>query len=122
MDCPYDNCHKVREDRMEIHLLKCQRNHKNKDFVVCPFNFAHHMPKNEYDHHTKTCTDRKIFHKSKTEQNTEPKQDKLKHFLMKNRQKPAEIDREFFPLGIRTDLDLPPDVQYSKGRGIFLKK
>ena len=34
----------------------------------------------------------------------------------------AEYDRDFFPLGIRKDLDLPSGVKYSRGRGVFIKR
>ena len=51
IECPYDHHHKVRPDRIEAHVMKCQYNHKHidKGFVICPFNFKHHMPKSEYE-------------------------------------------------------------------------
>ena len=61
VQCPYDKLHKVREDRLQFHLIKCKRQNLDKDFVICPFNTTHHMPKEEYDKHEEICPDKKIM-------------------------------------------------------------
>ena len=61
VQCPYDKTHKVREDRLVVHLNKCQHQHQDMQFVVCPFNFEHHMPIDDYEKHYEICPNRKIL-------------------------------------------------------------
>ena len=57
-------------------------------------------------------------------------------FLVKSRQKQemkiketdsnystdsTDFDEECFPMGVMVDPNLPPDIKYSRGRGVFLK-
>ena len=55
--CPYVKGHKVRFDRLEKHLLRCKVQHADMDFVICPFNILHHMPRHEFEMHEKICPD-----------------------------------------------------------------
>ena len=57
------------------------------------------------------------------------------NFLVKSRQKKVmkiketasnsstddDFDDKCLPLGVMVDPDLPPDIKYSRGRGVFLK-
>ena len=149
--CPYDKLHKVREDRLQYHLIKCKRQNLDKDYVICPFNPTHHMPKEEYEKHEEICQDKKILLRNtksaspELDENCQFKDDEndpkeeVMNFLSKVRQKKAmkiikekeaaesaeldEFDREFFgPIGVMKDPNLPPGVKYSWGRGIFLHR
>lgn len=58
MICPFDEVHKIKAKRFQHHLLKCRRNHPDKDFVSCPFNAKHLMLRSEVRHHVTRCPDR----------------------------------------------------------------
>lgn len=58
MICPFDEVHKIKAKRFQHHLLKCRRNHPDKDFVSCPFNAKHLMLRSELKHHVIRCPDR----------------------------------------------------------------
>ena len=44
--------------KFQQHLLKCRKNHPDKDFVSCPFNAKHVMLRSEIRHHVSRCPDR----------------------------------------------------------------
>lgn len=58
MVCPYDEVHRIKAKRFQHHLMKCRRNHPDKDFVNCPFNAKHVMLRHELRHHVTRCPDR----------------------------------------------------------------
>ena len=58
MICPFDEVHKIKAKRFQHHLLKCRRNHPDKDFVSCPFNAKHLMLRSEVQNHVTRCPDR----------------------------------------------------------------
>lgn len=58
MVCPYDESHRIKAKRFQHHLLKCRKNHPDKDFVTCPFNAKHVMLRHEIRYHVSRCPDR----------------------------------------------------------------
>lgn len=56
--CPYDEAHKVKESRLQLHIAKCKLNHLDLTKRVCPFNATHLLQQGEYDHHLINCPDR----------------------------------------------------------------
>ena len=147
VQCPYDKLHKVREDRLQFHLIKCKRQNLDKNFVICPFNTTHHMPKEEFEKHAEVCPDRKILLRNskqtvengenchfKEEESTRNREEVM-NYLVKSRQKKVmkiketasnystddDFDEECLPMGVMVDPNLPPDIKYSRGRGVFLK-
>jgi len=56
--CPYDVTHQIRSKRYIYHLLRCSKQHPEKDLVICPYNASHHMPRPTWRHHIATCPDR----------------------------------------------------------------
>ena len=121
IECPYDHHHKVRPDRIEAHVMKCQYNtkHIDKGFVICPFNFKHHMPKSEYDNHALTCPDRKGFEAKRSRVKNEEsheKQDAVMQYLSKKLEAKIELsEKDIFPLGVMEG-DFG-GAKYSRGRG-----
>jgi len=59
--CPYDEVHLIKAKRFQHHLLKCRKNHPEKDFVNCPFNAKHVMLRSELRHHVSRCPDRTVI-------------------------------------------------------------
>ena len=121
IECPYDHHHKVREDRIEAHIMKCQWRHANKNFVICPFNFKHHMPKSDYETHALNCPDRhnlKNF-QAKSDDADEETCDNVAKLYLSKHVKTEPTDEEFFPLGIMQGNHVPVGAKYSKGRGIW---
>ncbi|XP_068706803.1 uncharacterized protein [Montipora foliosa] len=59
--CPYDEVHLIKAKRFQHHLLKCRKNHPDKDFVSCPFNAKHVMSRSEVRHHVSRCPDRSVI-------------------------------------------------------------
>lgn len=41
IECPYEKHHQILRSRMQVHLTRCRRNHKNVKKVTCPFNVTH---------------------------------------------------------------------------------
>ncbi|GFQ88770.1 hypothetical protein TNCT_168881, partial [Trichonephila clavata] len=42
--CPYNNAHRMKESRLQIHITKCRQDHLDDDHFVCPFNSTHVLP------------------------------------------------------------------------------
>jgi len=63
--CPYNPSHQITVERIQVHLVKCRRNHPASDIVVCHYNASHHIPKPEEQYHVATCPDRKIVELAK---------------------------------------------------------
>lgn len=73
MVCPYDSAHRVSRQRMQYHIVKCQKvrviypstttilsflqNHETANFKVCPFNAQHIVPNSKFSYHLKICPD-----------------------------------------------------------------
>lgn len=49
LECPYDKSHRILQNRMQVHLGKCRRNHANVPKVTCPFNVIHVLNKPELE-------------------------------------------------------------------------
>ena len=114
--CPYVPHHKVRPDRLEAHITKCQWDHTDKGFVICPFNFKHHMPKSEYENHALNCPDRPKTDNSKIIQDPdEEEQDAVMMYLTKKLAQNQLSEQEMFPLGVMEG-DFG-GAKYSRGRG-----
>jgi hypothetical protein len=45
---------------MQYHITKCQKNHPEADFAICPFNATHHIPRINLESHIKECRDQPI--------------------------------------------------------------
>ena len=59
--CPYKPEHQVFIDRIQKHLVKCLKEHKNSQFEVCWLNSSHHISQQEMATHLprpKGCGDR----------------------------------------------------------------
>ncbi|CAL1289427.1 unnamed protein product [Larinioides sclopetarius] len=56
--CPYDEAHKVKSSRMQLHITRCRMNHLNEVKFTCPFNATHVMPYQERDYHLLHCADK----------------------------------------------------------------
>jgi len=41
LQCPYDKSHQILNYRFQTHLVKCAKNHPDKNLIVCPFNSTH---------------------------------------------------------------------------------
>lgn len=39
--CPYDKVHRILRARLNVHLMRCARNHTGSKLVRCPFNNNH---------------------------------------------------------------------------------
>ena len=55
--CPYEPSHILLAHRMQTHLVKCRKQHKNK-MVQCLNNATHIVPEPELAFHMETCSDR----------------------------------------------------------------
>lgn len=97
VQCPYEIHHKVRIDRLQYHLVKCRKNHPDSDFVICPFNASHHVPKKCEESHTKTCPDRMSievdYNGQQSKQSSFSNQNKCRNFGSSNI--PFEEDPDF---------------------------
>ena len=51
--------------RLQVHLVRCARQHPTAEMVICPFNATHHIPKQEVDSHIKKCEYRKTIEEAK---------------------------------------------------------
>ncbi|GFY66296.1 gametocyte-specific factor 1 [Trichonephila inaurata madagascariensis] len=56
--CPYNNAHRMKESRLQIHITKCRQDHLNDDHFVCPFNSTHVLPHQERAYHLLRCPDK----------------------------------------------------------------
>ena len=84
--CPYNPAHQITIERIQWHLVKvrstktisllklnrwmglalasnlvtlqCRKQHNTSEFIVCPYNASHHVPKPEEQYHLQTCSDR----------------------------------------------------------------
>lgn len=41
IECPYNNTHVIRKNKMAKHLFKCRKNYPNSTLKECPFNRTH---------------------------------------------------------------------------------
>ncbi|GFQ93391.1 gametocyte-specific factor 1 [Trichonephila clavata] len=56
--CPYNNAHRMKESRLQIHITKCRQDHLDDDHFVCPFNSTHVLPHQERSYHLLRCPDK----------------------------------------------------------------
>lgn len=56
VNCPFDPNHKVKSGRLELHIMKCVRQHPG--FDICPFDFAHRFKKEHMREHIENCSSR----------------------------------------------------------------
>ncbi|XP_046844709.1 gametocyte-specific factor 1-like [Xenia sp. Carnegie-2017] len=56
--CPYDPSHRIAVKRFQRHLVKCRKNHPDKDFVSCPFNASHKVLRLDLYNHICKCPDK----------------------------------------------------------------
>ncbi|KAJ9577781.1 hypothetical protein L9F63_005637 [Diploptera punctata] len=61
IQCPYDRAHMISENRMQSHLYKCERNHKNIIKLLCPFNATHRIDNAEFMTHITSCPNRRVI-------------------------------------------------------------
>ncbi|XP_044013476.1 gametocyte-specific factor 1 homolog [Aphidius gifuensis] len=59
--CPLDKHHVILKHRMQIHLVKCEKNHDMTKKSKCPYNNTHIVDKIVFQHHIETCPDAKSF-------------------------------------------------------------
>lgn len=59
--CPYDPAHRVREDRLCIHVSRCHRG-RRRAVVTCRYNGGHLVPADRIHEHLATCPDRCSTH------------------------------------------------------------
>lgn len=60
IQCPYDSAHWISKERIQYHLVKCQKQHPHADLVKCPYNACHLVPKTKEAEHMAECPDRRI--------------------------------------------------------------
>jgi len=58
--CPYNPVHQITVDRLQVHLVKCRKNHPGSDLAICPFNRTHHVSHAEFQLHKMVCQDRRV--------------------------------------------------------------
>ncbi|XP_066252142.1 gametocyte-specific factor 1 homolog [Euwallacea similis] len=59
--CPYNPAHFIRKCRMDVHLVKCRKSHKNSEkLAICDFNSKHRIPEPELEYHLQCCPNRNI--------------------------------------------------------------
>jgi len=59
--CPFDPLHIISVKRYQYHIIKCRKNHPNKDFVPCPFNAKHVVLRPELKTHIAHCPNRVVL-------------------------------------------------------------
>ncbi|XP_066147527.1 gametocyte-specific factor 1 homolog [Euwallacea fornicatus] len=60
--CPYNPAHFIRKCRMDVHLVKCRKSHKNSEkLAICDFNSKHRIPEPELKYHHQCCPNRNIL-------------------------------------------------------------
>jgi len=59
--CPYDEVHVVSVLRFQRHLLKCRKNHPDKDLVKCPYNATHILLRDKLRSHLSVCPDKRAI-------------------------------------------------------------
>ena len=57
--CPYEPSHQILPSRLQIHLVKCRKQHPMSGLKICRFNTTHHYPRADMDLHESNCPDRK---------------------------------------------------------------
>ena len=50
---------------MQVHLVRCRKQHPTAQMEICPFNAIHHVPKQEYPYHVRHCEYRKTIEEQK---------------------------------------------------------
>lgn len=68
--CPYDKNHKISKDRIQAHLVKCEKKFPPGYKEICPFNATHRVFKSELERHIQECPvqryiDPGLYHGSK---------------------------------------------------------
>lgn len=58
LQCPYEQSHLIRPERMQVHLIKCEKQHPKIKLQKCLFNYTHHIKPEEFQEHLRTCKDR----------------------------------------------------------------
>lgn len=58
LQCPYEQSHLIRPERMQVHLMKCEKQHPKIKLEKCRFNYSHHIKPEELQEHHRTCPDR----------------------------------------------------------------
>ncbi|GIY85808.1 hypothetical protein CEXT_267361, partial [Caerostris extrusa] len=56
--CPYDESHRIKPTRYQLHIIKCKPQHLNEKQFVCPFNATHVMSLEERNFHLSHCIDK----------------------------------------------------------------
>ncbi|XP_075730932.1 uncharacterized protein LOC142774478 [Rhipicephalus microplus] len=58
--CPYNEHHRVKRGRLDIHISKCRRGGRPRRVLPCPFNLEHGAPaeRDAFRHHLQTCPDK----------------------------------------------------------------
>ena len=59
--CPYDPVHVISAMRYQMHIVKCRKNHPDKDFIACPFNAKHIFLRPELRSHLARCPDKQTL-------------------------------------------------------------
>lgn len=59
--CPYDPSHRVSQMRLPYHLIKCRKNHKDKEFSQCPYDAKHVILKAQFQEHLQNCDKKAII-------------------------------------------------------------
>ncbi|KAH8035626.1 hypothetical protein HPB51_007861 [Rhipicephalus microplus] len=58
--CPYNEHHRVKRGRLDIHISKCRKGGRPRRVLPCPFNLEHGAPaeRDAFRHHLQTCPDK----------------------------------------------------------------
>lgn len=62
VECPYNRAHQVPKLKMQMHLVKCRKQHPEeaRRLKHCPFNATHIMPEAELTYHFRYCSDKEL--------------------------------------------------------------
>ncbi|KZC14830.1 PREDICTED: gametocyte-specific factor 1 [Dufourea novaeangliae] len=58
--CPYNKSHLIAKSRLQIHIVKCEKQYPENYKVMCPYNATHRMFKTELEEHIITCPTRSV--------------------------------------------------------------
>lgn len=49
VSCPYNPAHRIRKGKLMAHVMKCKRNHKIENKVLCPLDSSHIIDRDQLE-------------------------------------------------------------------------
>ncbi|XP_050389432.2 uncharacterized protein LOC126808617 [Patella vulgata] len=116
VNCPYCDV-RIRTNRIQIHLLKCQKHHGNdKEYVTCTFNASHIVQKHELSRHLATCPNRAVVDRVVDYENDKMSNNNGGKKLLKGCTDVPPYNTYEIPCTEDWDDDTPPETPF----GIFI--